>query len=61
MKHRITSANFTQAAQWRNIEVGIVVEGANLAQPLSAQFGNLVQNGNRREVPLPGVHGAGGT
>lgn len=57
----VTSANFTQAAQWRNIEVGLVVEGTSLAQSLSAQFGNLVQNGSLREVPLPGGPGVGGT
>lgn len=57
----ITSANFTQPAQWRNVEVGIVVEGASLAQSLSAQLGNLVQNGSLREVPLPAGPGVGGT
>lgn len=46
----VTSANFTQAAQWRNVEAGVVVEDANLTRALRAQFENLVSE--RRLVRL---------
>jgi phosphatidylserine/phosphatidylglycerophosphate/cardiolipin synthase-like enzyme len=49
----ITSANFTEAAQVRNIEVGVTLRDAVLAQTLTRQFENLVATGLL--LPLPGM------
>jgi phosphatidylserine/phosphatidylglycerophosphate/cardiolipin synthase-like enzyme len=49
----ITSANFTEAAQVRNIEVGVVLHDVVLAQTLTRQFENLVATGLL--LPLPGM------
>ncbi len=38
----ISSANFTEAAQNRNIEVGILVRSTSLAQNLARHFDALV-------------------
>lgn len=42
----VTSANFTEAAQQRNIEVGVVVENANFARALREQFEASTANGH---------------
>lgn len=49
----ISSANFTEAAQVRNIEVGVTLRDAVLAQTLTRQFENLVATGLL--LPLPGM------
>lgn len=49
----VTSANFTEAAQERNIEAGVLVESRTLAAALISQFENLV--GTRALLPLPGL------
>jgi phosphatidylserine/phosphatidylglycerophosphate/cardiolipin synthase-like enzyme len=41
----VTSANFTEAAQERNIEVGLLVEDTSLAKALTLQFTGLVRAG----------------
>ena len=46
----VTSANFTEAAQARNIEAGVVVEDAAFAKQLRAQFDGLVAAGIVRFV-----------
>ena len=52
----VTSANFTEAAQTRNIEAGALVHDAVFAQALRAQFEALVDAGELLRVP-----GFGGT
>ena len=47
----LSSANFTHAAQERNIEAGVVVERPALARQISAQFAALITSGAL--VPLP--------
>ena len=46
----ITSANFTEAAQERNIEVGVQIDDSSLAGALQAQFDTLVERGELRRV-----------
>lgn len=46
----LTSANFTQAAQERNIEAGVVIDDAELAKRISRQFDQLVEHGALRRV-----------
>lgn len=41
----VTSANFTEAAQERNIEVGLLVEDTSLANALALQFTGLARIG----------------
>jgi len=41
----ISSANFTEAAQNRNLEVGLLIRSASLAQNLARHFDTLVANG----------------
>jgi hypothetical protein len=47
----VTSANFTEAAQDRNIEVGVLVRVASFAKSLIQQFDNMVACGQVRHVP----------
>jgi phosphatidylserine/phosphatidylglycerophosphate/cardiolipin synthase-like enzyme len=47
----VTSANFTEAAQERNIEAGTLVHDAAFARALRAQFEALVDAGALRRVP----------
>ncbi len=47
----VTSANFTEAAQVRNIEVGVVLDDPALAVGLTAQFENLTAAGALLRVP----------
>ena len=49
----LTSANFTQAGQQRNLEAGLRLENPALARDLTAQFDALVQTG----ALLP-IHGS---
>jgi hypothetical protein len=57
-KALVTSANFTEAAQERNIEAGTLVHDATFARGLRAQFEALVQAGELRRVPGLGEGGA---
>ena len=47
----VTSANFTEAAQLRNIEAGIFVVDTNLARSLVRQFEALITSGLLLRVP----------
>ncbi len=47
----ITSANFTEAAQERNIEAGTVITDTILSRALKAQFDTLVDHGMLKRVP----------
>ncbi len=47
----ISSANFTEAAQARNIEAGVLIIDASLARALKAQFDTLVERGALKRVP----------
>lgn len=38
----VSSANFTEAAQDRNIEVGLLIESASVAEKISAHFDTLI-------------------
>lgn len=46
----VTSANFTEAAQERNIEAGVLVRSPAFSQALSAQFETLLQSGALRQL-----------
>jgi hypothetical protein len=47
----VTSANFTEAAQDRNIEAGVLVRIPSFARSLVEQVDNLVNYGHIRRVP----------
>jgi phosphatidylserine/phosphatidylglycerophosphate/cardiolipin synthase-like enzyme len=47
----LTSANFTQAAQLRNIEAGVLLDDPRLATRLTQQFDKLVEGGVFLPVP----------
>jgi phosphatidylserine/phosphatidylglycerophosphate/cardiolipin synthase-like enzyme len=47
----ITSANFTEAAQERNIEVGVLIRIPSFAKALREQFESIVSDGRLRCVP----------
>ncbi len=49
----ITSANFTEAAQERNIEAGVLLTDSATAQALRLQFDSLVSHKILR--PIPGI------
>jgi phosphatidylserine/phosphatidylglycerophosphate/cardiolipin synthase-like enzyme len=49
----VTSANFTQAAHERNIEVGVVVRSSRFAARLAEHFTTLAAAGNLKQVPIP--------
>jgi phosphatidylserine/phosphatidylglycerophosphate/cardiolipin synthase-like enzyme len=51
----VTSANFTESGQARNIEVGVLIEDGSLASSVHDQFESLVTHGLLR--PIPGLHG----
>ena len=46
----LTSANFTEAAHARNIEAGVVLDDAALAERLTRQFELLIERGHLRRV-----------
>jgi phosphatidylserine/phosphatidylglycerophosphate/cardiolipin synthase-like enzyme len=48
----VTSANFTPAAQDRNIEAGVVIDSVAFATRLQGQFESLVTRGLLRPLPL---------
>ena len=47
----VTSANFTEAAQDRNIEVGVLVEGTAFASSVTEQFVSLVRHARLLRIP----------
>lgn len=47
----ITSANFTEAAQARNLEVGVLLDHPHLARSLQGQFQSLRDRGTFRRIP----------
>ena len=47
----VTSANFTEWAQQRNIEAGVLVRNAEFARQLRQQFEGLVQSKHVRRLP----------
>lgn len=47
----VTSANFTEAAHDRNIEVGVLVRDADFVRALRGQFESLLARGTLRRVP----------
>ncbi len=46
----VTSANFTEAAQQRNVELGILAENPSLARHLREQFEHLVVEGQLKRL-----------
>jgi phosphatidylserine/phosphatidylglycerophosphate/cardiolipin synthase-like enzyme len=48
----VTSANFTEAAQERNIEAGIIVEDEAFAVGLRRQFDGLVEVGLLQQIAI---------
>ena len=48
----VTSANFTEAAQLRNIEVGLLVDDRVLAERVTRQFERLVEDDVLKRLPL---------
>lgn len=49
----VTSANFTERAQSRNVEAGVLVRNLHFTQQLRHQFESLVQS--RAVVQVPGL------
>jgi len=48
----VTSANFTEAAQQRNIEVGVLVTDERFSKALVTQFDTLIRAGAVEPLPL---------
>ena len=48
----VTSANLTEAAQARNIELGVVVNDAAWCRAVAAQFDDLVERGALRRLVM---------
>ncbi|MBI1325736.1 phospholipase [bacterium] len=48
----VSSANFTEAAQLKNIEVGVVIRSGHFARQLSQHFEALAAEGYLKSVPL---------
>ncbi len=48
----VTSANFTEAAQERNIELGLLVSSQSVAHKIEEHFMSLIANGNLAWLPL---------
>ena len=49
----VTSANFTEAAQVRNIELGLHVGSPAVASQIEDHFHSLIRNGHLERIPLP--------
>jgi phosphatidylserine/phosphatidylglycerophosphate/cardiolipin synthase-like enzyme len=49
----VSSANFTEAAQYRNIEMGLLVRSASLANRVTGHFETLLENGLLAEAIVP--------
>ena len=48
----VTSANFTEAAQERNIELGLLVDSQSVARRIEEHFMSLIQQGNLERLLL---------
>ena len=48
----VTSANFTEAAQIRNIELGLHVKSSTIAGQIEDHFYSLIRNGYLAKLPL---------
>lgn len=48
----VTSANFTEAAQTRNIELGVLVEDSLVARQIEDHFDTLIRDGHLAPLPL---------
>jgi len=48
----VSSANFTEAAQLKNIEVGVIIRSPHFARHLSQHFDALAAEGFLKPVPL---------
>ena len=48
----VTSANFTAAAQERNIELGVLIDSRSVAQRIERHFLALIENENLERLPL---------
>ena len=48
----VTSANFTEAAQERNIELGLLVDSHKIARQVEEHFLTLIQNGHLVRLPF---------
>lgn len=46
----VTSANFTEAAQERNIEAGVLLDHPRLAETLAGQFSDLTKSGRLKRM-----------
>ena len=53
----VSSANFTEAAQIRNIEVGVLIKSSHFATKLERHFKALADAGVLK--PLPGIYISG--
>jgi len=49
----VTSANFTEAAHERNIELGLLVNSSIIARQIEEHFSALIQNDILARLPLP--------
>ncbi len=49
----VTSANFTEAAQQRNIELGLLADSEGVASRIEDHFKSLIRNGFLDRLPLP--------
>ncbi|MFM9067907.1 MAG: phospholipase D-like domain-containing protein, partial [Planctomycetota bacterium] len=49
----VSSANFTEAAQLRNIEVGVLIDSAATANQVASFFGALVSDGRLLPIREP--------
>ena len=49
----VTSANFTEAAQVRNIELGLHINSPAIAGQIEDHFHSLIRNGHLERLPLP--------
>jgi phosphatidylserine/phosphatidylglycerophosphate/cardiolipin synthase-like enzyme len=47
----VTSANFTEWAQQRNVEAGVLVRNPHFASQLRGQFDTLVQSKSVKRLP----------
>jgi phosphatidylserine/phosphatidylglycerophosphate/cardiolipin synthase-like enzyme len=50
----VSSANFSEAAQLRNIEVGVLIRSQDFARRLAHHFESLAVLGSLRPISLPG-------
>ena len=49
----VTSANFTEAAQLRNIELGLHVTSPPIVRQIEEHFNSLIRRGHLERLPLP--------